>query len=115
MNLIEIMTVLAIVGVLGSIIAVGVMDTYRDAQAQTACIQMKGLEQQLQILSLRGRVPTTAEGLASIAARLPGGEVPLDPWDHPYVYLSPAGAAPFQLRSLGPDGVESGDDPTCGR
>jgi general secretion pathway protein G len=39
-------------------------------------------------------------------------ELPIDPWQHPYVYRYPSSKDPntFDLFSLGPDGVESSDD-----
>jgi len=77
-----------------------------------------------------GTWPTTEEGLRALIeapedpvtrAKWKGEYIPtdipnadqlfIDPWGHPYVYrLTPGGEKPFELKSLGPDGVESEDD-----
>jgi general secretion pathway protein G len=37
-------------------------------------------------------------------------EIPLDPWGHPYVYLSPGQHSPdYDLKSFGADGLEGGE------
>lgn len=52
-------------------------------------------------------MPVTQEGLAALVQR----GVPLDPWGRRYVYRNPGGPGhDFELFSLGPDGLESGDD-----
>ena len=71
-----------------------------------------------------GRYPTGEQGLAALwtqpnAQPRPAGwrgpylrkEVPLDPWQHPYVYRSPATASRggYDLLSYGEDGREGGD------
>jgi general secretion pathway protein G len=71
-----------------------------------------------------GRYPTTEQGLAALwlapaaeprAAAWRGPylrkDVPLDPWQHPYVYRSPATASRggYDLLSYGEDGREGGD------
>lgn len=65
------------------------------------------------------RYPTTAEGLAALIppppADLPRYEpggyledgVPLDPWDHPYLYASEGRS--FEIISLGRDGAPGGE------
>jgi general secretion pathway protein G len=42
----------------------------------------------------------------------PGNKIPLDPWKHPYQYRYPGtkNTDGYDVFSLGPDGVESGDD-----
>jgi tetratricopeptide (TPR) repeat protein len=59
----------------------------------------------------KGRSPTMAEGLAALtgeAGYLDAfvGEVPVDPWGHPYRYTfpRPGSSDGFVLRSAGPDG-----------
>ena len=39
-------------------------------------------------------------------------DIPKDPWDHDYIYQFPAqhSESAFDLFSLGPDGIQSGDD-----
>jgi type II secretion system protein G len=40
------------------------------------------------------------------------GEIPLDPWNHPYIYESPGkrNTSGYDLMSMGPDGREGNDD-----
>jgi type II secretion system protein G len=77
-----------------------------------------------------GTWPTTEEGLRAlierpqnpaVAAKWLGEYIPtdipdadqlfIDPWGKAYVYRqTPDGEKPFELKSLGPDGVESEDD-----
>jgi general secretion pathway protein G len=66
-----------------------------------------------------GRYPTAAEGLDSLLTApagldekwkgpyLPGGRMPLDGWDHGFVYRFPGKANPadFEILSAGADGV----------
>ena len=79
------------------------------------------------LITYRGRAgsfPTTAEGLDALVKRpasAPANWQPAmsrlqpDPWGRPYQYVSPNPATPndlksYDLFSLGPDGVVSGDD-----
>lgn len=55
-------------------------------------------------------MPTTAEGLRALVADGTLTHIPDDPWGRPYVYLNPGRERGYDLLSLGPDGVESGDD-----
>ena len=68
-------------------------------------------------------VPTTAQGLQALEAMptappLPSnyhrlmGRLPKDPWNHDFLYRSPArnSALPYDLWSLGPDGVSGTQD-----
>ena len=70
---------------------------------------------------ITGTYPTTKQGLDALvhrpAATLPRwyqlmSRLPNDPWNTPYVYHGPesGGEAHYDLLSLGPDRVVSGDD-----
>jgi general secretion pathway protein G len=37
-----------------------------------------------------------------------GGNLPNDPWNHPYLYRSPGEHAPYDIISYGSDGQEGG-------
>ena len=68
-------------------------------------------------------LPTTEQGLNYLVEEPkelegiwngPYSKIFNDPWGHPYQYkLEPNDPFPFDLRSLGPDGVESDDDITA--
>jgi general secretion pathway protein G len=38
------------------------------------------------------------------------GEIPMDPWKHPYQYAFPVGKGDVQIKSLGKDGRPGGVD-----
>ncbi len=38
------------------------------------------------------------------------GEVPKDPWGHPYVYRCPGQHGAYDLLPLGADGIEGGEE-----
>ena len=65
-----------------------------------------------------GRYPTTSEGLEALRTR-PAGlekwdgpylkkEIPLDPWDHRYLYTVPGAHGDYDLISYGADGMPGG-------
>jgi general secretion pathway protein G len=66
-----------------------------------------------------GSFPSTEQGLAALVARpdgidrwlgpyLKNYEVPLDPWDRPYLYKSPGEHGEFDVYSYGADGKPGG-------
>lgn len=65
----------------------------------------------------RGRLPSETDGLESLAAGSDSvlGNVPRDPWSHPYVYRRTPEAPGFIVYSVGKDGIDdhgAGDDVT---
>ena len=83
------------------------------------------LQTQLEIYrQLNGFYPSTEQGLKALVTRPTSSPIPrhwkqlvfhdtlTDPWGRPLVYRSSASNAigPYDLFSLGPDGVESNDD-----
>jgi general secretion pathway protein G len=114
LTLIEIMVVLALLGVLMTVVAVNVMGAFDSGSAQAAGIQMKSIENTLNMYALKnkGKYPTTSEGLDKVAKLLPNNKVPLDPWGNNYQYFSPATHSDnkFELISYGADGKEGGEE-----
>lgn len=125
-TLIEVMVVVVIIGLLASIVAVRVIDRVKDAKVNQAKVQIRNLEGALQQFKLDyGRFPTTSQGLeallhppakgtkvgyASRGSYLEKTEVPLDPWGHAYIYISPGQNGPdYDLKSLGADSLEGGE------
>jgi general secretion pathway protein G len=56
------------------------------------------------------KVPDTQAGLQYFVE---SGQIPFlpqDPWGRPYQYRNPGSEHPYEIFSLGPDGVESKDD-----
>lgn len=121
-TLVEIMLVVAILGVLASVALPRLTGRAEDARVQAARLQIENLGMALEAYEFDcGRFPATAEGLAALRqapAEAPGWKgpylrkaPPLDPWKRPYVYASPGVRnGDYDLSSAGPDGRDGGDD-----
>lgn len=118
-TLLEIMVVVAIIGLLAAMIVPNVIGQGEQAKVSIAKANMSRIVQQLNMFKFNnGRYPTTQEGIQGLVEK-PAGvnkwpqggylpSVPQDPWGHDYVYISPGLNGPFDLYSLGADGVEGG-------
>jgi len=114
MTLIEIMVVVFILGLIATVVAVNVADSATNAEISKARLDIKGLEQGLDMYRLKkGRYPTTSEGLQVLySSNTLKGTLSKDPWGNDYVYLYPGQKNPkgFDLMSYGPDGNPGGGD-----
>lgn len=122
-TLIEILVVLVILGLLAGLVGPRLFGKVDSSKVKTAETQVKMLKTALQTFRLDvGRFPTTDEGLASLAKRPEGSDLPawagpyldedlpLDPWGKPYEYRDqPAAGQDFTLYSLGADGEAGGE------
>ena len=118
---IEMMVVLAIIGLLLALVGPQFIGQVGKAEVQAARQQIQLLETSLDTFRLDvGRYPTTQEGMAALRTR-PFGldrwdgpylkkKVPTDPWGKAYVYRSPGQHGPYDLMSYGPDGAQGGED-----
>ncbi len=126
-TLIEIMIVVMIIGLLMTAIATQLIGRAQRAQIDLAATQLRQLEQALELYKLdNGRYPSTDQGLMALIDEPMGDPVPRrwapggytrrdqlsDPWGMPYQYLAPGDKNPrtFDLYSVGPDGIEGGED-----
>lgn len=121
-TLVEIMLVVAILGILVSVAVPRLTGRTQEARMNAARLQIENLGMALDAFEYDcGRYPTTAEGLEALrqpVAGLPGWKgpylkkrLPLDPWENAYVYLSPGVQnRDFDVISWGPDGHDGGDD-----
>jgi general secretion pathway protein G len=123
-TLLELLVVLAIIGLLGALVGPRLFERLEGSKVTTAQTQVRMLKTSLDTMRLDiGRYPTAEEGLdllvraptePSLRARWHGpyleGEVPLDPWGNPYQY-SPAGHElnAITLYSYGPTGKPGGE------
>jgi general secretion pathway protein G len=124
-TLIEVLVVLAIIGLVATIVAVNVLPERDRAAVRKAKIDIGVLESALDSYRLDMlSYPTTEQGLGALAAAppglpntdqyRPGGYVKkgaaVDPWGRPYLYRFPGdrGGA-YDLYSLGADGAEGGE------
>lgn len=120
-TLLEMIVVLVIIGLLMGLVGPRLFSQADKAKVQTAETQIKMLKGALMTMRLDiGRLPTDQEGLALLNTAptdelimkywkgpyLEGG-VPLDPWNHSYVYSTkPSQEQPFSLYSLGAGGED---------
>lgn len=119
-TLMELLVVLAILGLLMSLVGPRVLNQLGGAKTKTAGIQIKDLEQSLEMYKLDvGRFPSTEEGLAALVTR-PGSaagwngpylksDVPLDPWKREYHYKYPGEKGELDIYSYGQDGQAGGE------
>jgi general secretion pathway protein G len=122
-SLVEILVVLVIMGLLISVVAPTVLNQADDARVQKAHADFKAIETALKIYRLDNYVyPTSEQGLEALVAastldpeprnfKEGGylGELPIDPWGSPYLYLQPGDNGAFDLYSLGADGLSGGE------
>ncbi len=123
-TLIEIMIVLAIVGLLFSFVGASVISKYKQAKIQSAKIQIAALEQGLQGYYLaHNYYPNTAQGLEALVQKPSAGKVP-DNWQGPYLSKNTVPKDPFgnpyryqcenyqeyKIMSDGPDGEAGNED-----
>ena len=120
-TLVELLVVLAILGLLVALAAPRVIKYLGSAKTDTARIQIEKLGGVLDLYRLEiGRYPTEQEGLVSLVERPPqvdawngpylkNRESLTDPWGRPYGYRSPGEHGEYDLYTLGADGKEGGD------
>ena len=119
-TLVEMLVVITIIGLIMGLIGPRVLNYLNESKVKTARIQLQSFSSALDLFYLdAGRYPTTAEGLGALVQRTPGiaawngpylkgGNVPNDPWNHPYVYRAPGERGPYNILSYGADGQEGG-------
>lgn len=118
MTLIEILVVLVILGLIATAVAVNVVGAAGKARTDRAKTDVQriasdGVEA---FKVMRGRYPTTEEGLKILIdekflrPNTNDGKL-TDPWQRDYVYLYPGQAHPdaFDVKSYGADGRPGGD------
>jgi general secretion pathway protein G len=114
MTLIEIMVVVAILGLIAGVVAVGMQGAWGGAQVDKARLDIHGFEQGLDIYKLKkGRYPSSSEGLQVLYSEgILKGQLAKDPWGKEYLYLFPGqkNQKGFDIVSYGPDGNQGGGD-----
>jgi len=124
-TLIEILVVIILIAVIGSVVAPNVFRHVASAKITTAEAQLRALEAALDAYRLDvGRYPSTDDGLSALEQRPadPTGSanwrgpylrqaVPTDPWGARYQYRSPSpeGGIGYDLFSFGADGNPGGE------
>jgi general secretion pathway protein G len=122
MTLLEIMIVVAILGLLAGLVVTNLMGQFDNAKIQTARLKVNDISSTInQFYATIGDYPSGSDGLKALV-NPPGGfkpffkEVPKDPWGKPFLYRSPAknSSEAFEVYSLGPDGQEGTQDDIYG-
>lgn len=120
-TLVELLVVLAILGLLVGLVGPQVMKALGGSKTKTARIQIEDLSATLDIYRLElGRYPTTNDGLQALVENTAGAanwngpylkknQVPKDPWGNDYQYRSPGEHGSFDIWSLGADNREGGE------
>lgn len=122
-TLIELVVVIAIIGILAGVVVTKMMDRPGDARAVAAKADITHLSQALKVYKIDNFVyPTSDQGLDALVKKPTVAPVPKnykqsgyidglpkDPWGNDYVYLSPGQHGGFDLYSLGADGVTGGE------
>lgn len=122
-TLIEVLLVVVIIGILVGVAVPRLGGRVRQSQVSAARAGIENISTALRLYELdMGQFPSSLSGLV----QNPGGAsgqwrgpylekgMPKDPWGNDYVYNYPGSQNPgsFDLKSLGPDGVDSADDIT---
>jgi general secretion pathway protein G len=119
-TLVEIMVVVAILGILAALIVPRVIGRADDARAVAAKQDVAAIMQALKLYHLdNGRYPSTEQGLPALVARpqsqpVPSNwkqyldKVPKDPWGNFYQYLNPGVRGEIDVFSLGADAQPGG-------
>jgi len=126
-SLIEILIAVALVALLVSA-AVGGLDSIFEGNKEKVAGIFVNQTAKIALTAYKldvGNFPSTQEGLQALIKAPAGKEtrwkapyledLPTDPWQNPYQYKFPGskninGPRGYDIWSLGPDGVESGDD-----
>jgi len=122
-TLIEVLVVVAILGILAAIIVPRLMDRPDEAKRVAAKADVNALVSALKIYRLdNGFYPTTDQGLGALVVRpttnpAPGNwkqggyleRLPKDPWGSDYQYLQPGVRGEVDVFSLGADRARGGE------
>jgi general secretion pathway protein G len=121
-TLIEIMVVIAIIGILATLIVPNIMGRPDEARITAAKHDVGTINQALKLYRLDiGRYPTTEQGLKALVERptsepIPQnwkaggylGQLPIDPWGNAYSYRNPGVRSEIDIVSYGADGKPGG-------
>ncbi|MHB9879567.1 type II secretion system major pseudopilin GspG [Pacificimonas sp. ICDLI1SI03] len=123
-TLVELMVVIAILGLLTTFVVLNVLPAQGVAEREKARADIAVLEQALQMYRVDNRsFPSTQEGLAALQSPpaslsrperyRAGGYVqrlPDDPWGNSYLYQFPGERGQLDIFSYGADGVPGGEE-----
>ncbi len=123
-TLIEVLLVLVILVILGSLVGLAVNRAQKQALRDAAKAQIQSFDTPLEVYNQNIRsLPSTSQGLQALVAApsdlknpnrwdgsyLKGNKVPVDPWDSEFKYEL-LDAENYRITSAGPDGQFGSDD-----
>ena len=114
-SLIELLVVLAILGLLAGLVGPQVLKVLGSSKTKTAKLQIEALYR-LEV----GRYPSASEGIVALVEQPSGAanwngpylkkkDIPKDPWGNEYQYRFPGEQGAYDLYSFGADNAEGGD------
>lgn len=120
-SLVELLVVLAIIGMIATMVTPQVLGYLGRARGDTARVQVKNIAQAVELYYLDlGSYPTAQQGLQALVQPTGGSwrgpylrdaRGLIDPWNQPYLYRSPgSGGKPYEIYSLGSDMKVGGSD-----
>lgn len=124
-TLIELLVVILILGLLAGIVGPRLFGHADEARQTKAKVQIENLSSALKMYKIdNGKYPTTEQGLDALVNQPQTGDIPKrwkkggylakkqlpkDPWDNDYIYLSPGVHDDFDIISYGKDGAAGGE------
>ncbi len=109
MTLIEIIVVITILSLLMAAVGVAVIPRLEEAKVSRAKMDIENIQNGLKTYYLKkGNYPDTGTGLRALVESNIFEKMPMDPWDHEFVYMSESGK-PVVI-SYGKDGAPGGSD-----
>jgi general secretion pathway protein G len=122
-TLMEVLLVLAILVILGSLVAMSFSNVMGESDRKAAKSQIGLFEPAIKMYFFDVKqYPTSLESLMSLPGDIPNPArwkgpylekaIPLDPWDRPYQYSYPGryNSTSYDIWSLGPDGADGTAD-----
>ena len=114
MTLIEIMVVIAIIGILSTAIGVGVVNYMQKAKGDATKAQLRTVANAVDLFAAENDFPSDLR--VGLETKLVKEKQLVDPWKEDFIYSYPASRNSdnaYDLCSKGPDKVDGSDDDIC--